>query len=99
MTSALQSQSGNRARPLMLLSLGIFVFAVAFSLFTAQENIAVPQTVLIAFRWIGISLFAVYAFKRRSLTVWIALGMLAGAEFGHDFPRYGENLQVLSKIF
>ena len=51
--------------------------------------------------------FAGYAVMRRSLTAWIFLGMLVGAEIGYDLKflddatrvRYATNLQVLSSIF
>jgi proton glutamate symport protein len=50
-------------------------------------------------RWMAIILFAGYALKRRSLTVWIFLGIVAGAEFGYDRPATGVHLQVLGTIF
>src|SRR5215470_3006469 len=51
--------------------------------------------------------FLAYAVERRSLTTWIILGMLIGAEIGYDLKylddptrlRYAANLQVLSSIF
>ncbi len=50
-------------------------------------------------RWIAIILFAGYALERRSLTVWIFLGIVAGAEFGYDWPGAAVPLQVLGTIF
>jgi proton glutamate symport protein len=43
--------------------------------------------------------FIGYAGLRRSLTSWIVVGMLAGAEIGHDWPHAAVNLQILSSIF
>src|ERR1051325_6882550 len=51
--------------------------------------------------------FLAYAVERRSLTAWIILGMLIGAETGYDLKylddptrlRYAANFQVLSSIF
>jgi proton glutamate symport protein len=51
--------------------------------------------------------FLGYAAMRRSLTAWIILGMLVGAEIGYDLKylddptrlRYAADLQVLSSIF
>ncbi|HYL63747.1 MAG TPA: cation:dicarboxylase symporter family transporter, partial [Candidatus Methylomirabilis sp.] len=37
--------------------------------------------------------------KRRSLTAWIVVGLLAGAEFGHDWPAAAEKVQFLGTIF
>ena len=53
----------------------------------------------IALRWIGIALIAARAFRRRSLTAWIFVGLLAGAEVGHDWPLFAVNLQFLGTIF
>src|SRR5438552_6248599 len=39
-------------------------------------------------RWLAIFVASIYAFKKRSLTTWIIVSMLIGAEFGHDFPRW-----------
>lgn len=50
-------------------------------------------------RWIAIILFAGYALRRQSLTVWIFLGIAAGAEFGYDWPSTAVQLQVLGTIF
>lgn len=46
-----------------------------------------PET-LIFVRWLAIGVACVYAYKKRSLTAWIIVSMLIGAEFGHDFPRW-----------
>src|SRR5215472_10182107 len=46
-------------------------------------NLALAATVL---RWLAIALISAYATSRRSLTAWILVGLLAGAELGHDAP-------------
>src|SRR5579871_73971 len=60
---------------------------------------AINPGLLFATRWIAIAAFCAYAWVRRSLTTWIMVGILLGAEFGHDFPAQAKNLQVLSAIF
>jgi proton glutamate symport protein len=57
-----------------------------------------PQLLLVV-RWIAVLAFCGYAYSRRSLTVWIAAGILVGAEIGHDWPQVAAGLQVLSIIF
>ena len=57
---------------------------------------ALPLEIL---RWIVVGIFVIYGFERRSLTAWIVVSMLIGAEFGHDFPHAARNITVLSKIF
>src|SRR4029434_2080197 len=50
-------------------------------------------------RVVAIVLFAVWAWRRRSLTLWILVGMAAGAELGHDVPEVAVGLRVLAQIF
>ncbi len=58
-----------------------------------------PPLVLLVCRWAALGVFCAYAMFRRSLTVWIAAGILLGAEIGHDFPGAAANLKLLSTIF
>ena len=41
----------------------------------------------------------VYGCLRRTLTAWIFIAMLLGAEIGHDFPHVATHLRVLALIF
>ena len=50
-------------------------------------------------RWLGISLLGVMAVRRRSLTPWIFVAMVAGAEFGFDAPQAAAQARVFSDIF
>src|SRR5690349_7968912 len=50
-------------------------------------------------RWLAIAALAVWAARRKSLTIWILVAMVAGAEVGHDFPAAAVSLRVLSQIF
>src|SRR5512138_3023167 len=50
-------------------------------------------------RWIAILAIVLCAIKRRSLTTWILLSMIIGAELGHDWPGIAVNLRVLSLVF
>src|SRR5215467_11040293 len=50
-------------------------------------------------RWLAIALIAASAWRRRSLTAWILVGLLAGAELGHDAPAFAVKLQFLGTIF
>ena len=51
------------------------------------------------FRWLILAVIFYYAYQKRSLTTWIMLSMLMGAEFGEDFPSVAIHLNVISKIF
>jgi len=72
---------------------------LAAALSVAQRlgaNVAWTPT---AARWITILALFGYGVTRRSLTTWILIGMVAGAELGHDWPQLAINLRVLSQIF
>ena len=51
------------------------------------------------FRNFNVILILLYAIRSKSLTVWILISIVAGAEFGYDFPAIAINMQFLSDIF
>ena len=54
---------------------------------------------LLALRWLALAALCAYGVRRKSLTIWILIAMVAGAEVGHDFPAAAVQLRVLSQIF
>jgi proton glutamate symport protein len=48
---------------------------------------------------LGIASFAVFAFRRKKLTLWIFVAMVAGIELGFDAPHIALQTKVLSDIF
>lgn len=56
-------------------------------------------TALATVRWLVLVAMATYACFRPSLTTWIFISMLLGAEIGHDFPTFGVSLRLLAQIF
>jgi proton glutamate symport protein len=84
-------------------------FAISFvllltvvSLFTVLDHyrvVEINRLVLIGLRWIFLAYTIVYAIRKKSLTTWILISMLLGAEFGHDFPGISVNLDIISQIF
>ncbi len=60
---------------------------------------AINKNVLMISRHTAIIGFIVYAVYKKSLTTWILISMIVGAEFGHDLPEIAVNMQVVSKIF
>jgi proton glutamate symport protein len=67
--------------------------------FGLNHSLRIPPDAFTIVRWIGILVFAGYAFARKSLTIWIFLGMIAGAEVGHDWPALAVALQIFGIIF
>ncbi len=60
---------------------------------------SIPDGVLVLSRWAVIGALLGYAAVRRSLTTWILISMVVGAEIGHDWPHFATNLRLLSLIF
>jgi proton glutamate symport protein len=58
-----------------------------------------PHVAALAVRWFGVALLAVFAWRRKSLTPWIFVAMVAGAALGFDAPNVAVQLRVLSDIF
>ncbi len=52
-----------------------------------------------ALRWAALAALISYGLTRRTLTAWIFVAMLLGAEVGHDFPNIATHLRVLAMIF
>lgn len=83
--------------PFLLLS----VITITLGLLVINFNniLDISKVVLLISRIITIILLVIYAFHKRSLTTWILVCMIAGAEFGYDVPEIAKKLQVLSDIF
>jgi proton glutamate symport protein len=94
----------NKIRGKVPRSYVIFLLATLFlvSLLTIINHygiISVNKNVLMVFRWIAIGAFIGYALYKKSLTTWILISMLVGAEFGYDLPHIAVKMQLVSKIF
>ncbi|MHC1703007.1 MAG: dicarboxylate/amino acid:cation symporter [Tenuifilaceae bacterium] len=76
------------------------LFVVSLMSFLNHYNfIEINSTVMMIARWAAIAAIIGYAFFKKSLTTWILISMIVGAEFGHDLPDIAVNLNVISMIF
>ena len=83
-----------------LLSLLALLFVVSLlTLLDHYQLVSVDPTLLIASRCTFLLGLIGYAVQKRSLTTWILVSMVLGAEFGHDLPDIAVNLNVVSQIF
>ena len=57
------------------------------------------MTAGLTLRWIVLAACVLLAVRRRSLTVWILVSIVLGAEVGHDFPDLAVSLRVFGQIF
>ncbi len=84
---------------LLIAFLALCAILAALALISHGGARYIAPVVLITLRWLAIVLLAAYATARRSLTLWILVGLLAGAEVGHDAPATAMKLQILGAIF
>ncbi len=54
---------------------------------------------LLIIRWLALAVLCFYGYKKKSLTIWIFIAMLLGAEVGYDFPEFAIGLKVISSAF
>jgi proton glutamate symport protein len=81
------------------LLLSIISITLILLVIKANNIIDLSPVLLTVFRILSVALLFVHAVRKKSLTTWILVCMVAGAEFGYDVPSVAKNLQVLSDIF
>jgi proton glutamate symport protein len=79
--------------------LSIITLTLILLVIKANNILDLSSVLLTIFRVTSVALLFVYAIRKKSLTTWILVCMVAGAEFGYDVPSVAKNLQVLSDIF
>ena len=84
---------------ILVAAIVVATFAIAVSLLASGSALPIPVILPPLLRCLGIALIAASATLRRSLTSWILVGLLAGAELGHDAPTIALKLQFLGTIF
>jgi proton glutamate symport protein len=88
----------NHFHLILLLLLTFFIVSI-LTIMDYFEIVKISRTVLMIFRWISIVFIVGYAINKRSLTTWILISMILGAEFGYDLPQIAVKMQVVSMIF
>ncbi|MDX1941416.1 MAG: cation:dicarboxylase symporter family transporter [Saprospiraceae bacterium] len=86
-------------RYVVFFMLGAFAVAALITLLDEYNWVAMPNLIPTIFRWIAMFSLGWYSWHRKSLTTWILVSMVIGAEIGHDFPAFSQNLRIVSKIF
>lgn len=81
------------------LLIGTITLTLILLVLKANNILEIASPVLLIFRLLSVFLLVVYAIRKKSLTTWILVCMVAGAEFGYDVPMVAKKLQVLSDIF
>ena len=90
----------NKVPPKYLISmLALLFIASLLTLLDHYQLMDINEPLLIASRCSFLLILIGYAVQKRSLTTWILVSMVLGAEFGHDLPDIAINLNVVSQIF
>jgi proton glutamate symport protein len=79
--------------------IGTISITLVLLVLKANNIFGISPSVLLVFRILSVILLFIHAYRKRSLTTWILVCMVAGAEFGYDVPDVAKKLQVLSDIF
>lgn len=83
----------------LIAALTALALAALLTALGAAGAIALPAALLTAARWAAIAGLGAYAAMRRTVTAWMLVCMVAGAELGHDAPGIATDLGVLGQIF
>lgn len=82
-----------------LIALILFTFVSILHTLDRLSIVEIAEPVLMVARWITIAAVIWFAVRKKSLTTWILVSMVIGAELGHDYPGVAVQFQVLSKVF
>lgn len=86
-------------RKLLFILFTIILIAIVLNLGQFYSLWLIDPIALMITRWVAIGFSIWYAARKNSLTTWILISMIVGAEFGEDFPTIAIHLNVISKIF
>lgn len=79
--------------------LGIISLSIILTVLKIYGIVELSPDVLRVFRILSVSALFIYAIKKKSLTSWILVSLVAGAEFGYDLPEISQKLSFLTEIF
>jgi proton glutamate symport protein len=85
-------------KQILVAALAVSALAITASVLSGAP-LSLPPSLPQLLRWLAILLIAAHATVRRSLTAWILVALLAGAELGHDWPSVAARLQFLGAVF
>ncbi len=85
-------------RTFLILLFSIITITFILNLGQVYSIWDIGQAVIVS-RWASMAVLAGYALRKKSLTTWILISMVLGAEFGHDLPSVAIHLNLFSRIF
>ena len=86
-------------RHFLILLFSVLTIVLVINLGQVYSFWNIAETGLLLSRWAAMFLLVWFALRKKSLTTWILISMVLGAEFGHDMPSVAIHLNLFSKIF
>lgn len=86
-------------RHFLILLFSVITVALSINLGQVYSFWDIDPVILLVSRWLTMAMLVGYALRKKSLTTWILISMILGAEFGHDVPSVAIHLNLFSKIF
>jgi proton glutamate symport protein len=81
---------------LILAIISITIFASVLNIYKIVE---LNPMILMVFRIATVAALVIFAIRKKSLTTWILVSLVAGAEFGYDIPMVAQKMAFLTDIF
>jgi len=86
-------------RHFLILLFSVITVALSINLGQVYSFWDIDPVILLVSRWLTMAMLVGYALRKKSLTTWMLISMILGAEFGHDVPSVAIHLNLFSKIF
>jgi proton glutamate symport protein len=86
-------------RAFLLSLFSLITITLILSLGQVYSLWSISEKILLISRWASMAMLVGYALRKKSLTTWILISMVLGAEFGHDIPSVAIHLNLFSRIF
>ncbi len=88
----------NKRKSVFLVFITLTISAI-FHFVDIYNFFKISPPILAITRWVFIAFLVLYGFYKRTLTTWILISMAIGVELGIDFPKFSNELKVISQIF
>ncbi len=79
--------------------IGIISVTIIASVLKIYGILELNDSILAVLRISTVAALIVFAVRKKSLTTWILISLVAGAEFGYDVPLIAQKLSFLTEIF
>lgn len=81
---------------ILLIIITVTLFASVLKIYNV---INLSYSSLLALRVLCVASLIIFAVRKKSLTTWILVSLVAGVEFGYDVPNIAQKLAFLTEIF